>query len=291
MSGSPRQTLQRWVLGLLWSLKPPRLYGVPATLLMLARHYTGLGPAPGTLPDPAQALRFPDGLAGICTDMSVPTLTAAYAKGLFPLAHIGPQKWWAPAERMISFPESVHISKNVRRLLRVEQFEVTFDTAFDAVIAACAEPRPERPHLTWIRPDIIAAYRALHEAGYAHSVEVWDRSGNLAGGLYGVAIGKAFFTESMFARQPDASKVAFIALSCHLQHWGFVLNDGKHDSPHLAKLGFRLMPKAEFNLLLTEACAEPGKPGRWTVEPQLDLSRWEPKAGSGQARSMAPRPL
>ena len=97
---------------------------------------------------------------------------------------------------------------------------------------------------------------ALHEAGYAHSVEVWDRSGNLAGGLYGMAIGKAFFTESMFARQPDASKVAFIALSCHLQ----LLNDGKHDSPHLAKLGFRLMPKAELNLLLTEACAEPGKP-------------------------------
>jgi leucyl/phenylalanyl-tRNA--protein transferase len=287
MSGSSRQTLQRWVLGLLWSLKPPRLYGVPATLLMLARHYTGLGPAPGTLPDPAQALRFPDGLAGICTDMSVPTLTAAYAKGLFPLAHIGPQKWWAPAERIISFPDSGHISKNVRRLLRVEQFEVTFDTAFDAVIAACAEPRPERPHSpgsgrTSSRP----IGRCTKQVTPIPS-KCGDRSGNLAGGLYGVEIGKAFFTESIFARQPDASKVAFIALSCHLQ----LLNDGKHDSPHLAKLGFRLMPKAELNLLLTEACAEPGKPGRWTVEPQLDLSRWEPKAGSGQARSMAPRPL
>jgi len=177
MSGSSRQTLQRWVLGLLWSLKPPRLYGVPATLLMLARHYTGLGPAPGTLPDPAQALRFPDGLAGICTDMSVPTLTAAYAKGLFPLAHIGPQKWWAPAERIISFPDSGHISKNVRRLLRVEQFEVTFEYRFRRGHRGLCRASSRTAALTWIRPDIIAAYRALHEAGYAHSVEVWGPLG------------------------------------------------------------------------------------------------------------------
>lgn len=285
-----RQTLQRWVLGLLWSLKPPRLYGVPATMLMLARHYAGFGPQSAALPDPEQALRFPDGLAGICTDMSVPSLTAAYTKGLFPLAHVGPQKWWAPAERMVSFPDSVHISKNVRRLLRIKQFEVTFDTAFDAVIEACAEPRPGRAHLTWIRPDIIAAYKALHEAGYAHSVEVWDRSGNLVGGLYGVAIGEVFFTESMFARQPDASKVAFVALSSHLQQWGFVLNDGKRDSEHLRMLGFRLMPRDEFNALLADACARPGKPGRWTVDRQFDVSGWDPKTAS-QARPRAKRPL
>ena len=94
--GSRRGALRRWLLGLLWSLKPPRLYGVPAMLAMLAKHYAGLGLRPGALPDPAKALRHPDGLAGICTDMSVPTLRAAYAKGLFPLAHIGPQKSWAP---------------------------------------------------------------------------------------------------------------------------------------------------------------------------------------------------
>jgi len=89
-------TLRRWALGLLWSLNPPRLYGVPATLTMLTKHYAGLGLTPGALPDPDQALTNPDGLAGVCTDMSVPTLMAAYAKGLFPFAHVGPQKWWAP---------------------------------------------------------------------------------------------------------------------------------------------------------------------------------------------------
>jgi leucyl/phenylalanyl-tRNA--protein transferase len=193
--------------------------------------------------------------------MSVPTLKAAYVKGLFPLAHVGSQKWWAPAERMVSFPDSVHISKNVRRLLRVKQFVVTF------------EPRPGRAHLTWIRP----AYQALHDAGYAHSVEVWDRSGNLAGGLYGVAIGKVFFTESMFARQPDVSKVGLVTLSCHLQKWGFVLNDGKRDSAHLAKLGFRPIPRSRFNALLAEACSQPGRQGRWAVDSSIDVAQWDPK--------------
>jgi leucyl/phenylalanyl-tRNA--protein transferase len=97
--------------------------------------------------------------------------------------------------------------------------------------------------------------------------------------LYGVAIGKAFITESMFARQPDASKVGLITLSCHLQKWGFMLNDGKRESGHLRRLGFSLMPRAKFNVLLAEACAEPGREGRWTVDKSIDVSRWDPKAG------------
>jgi len=273
-------TVRRWVLGLLWSLKPPRLYGVPAMLAMLVKHYAGLGLPPGALPDPEKTLTYPDGLAGICTDLSVPTLMAAYAKGLFPFAHIGPQKWWAPRQRMVCFPKDVHISKTMRRLLRSRQFEVTFDTAFAAVIRACAEPRPVRPHITWIRPEIIAAYQALHAAGYAHSVEVWDRKGNLAGGLYGVAIGRTFVTESMFARQPDASKVGLITLGAHLQRWGFVLNDGKRDSGHLRSLGFTLMPRTKFNALMAKAGGEPSKPGRWVVDKSIDVSQWIPKAGA-----------
>ena len=278
-AGEPRDsTLRRWVLGLLWSLKPPRLYGVPATLAMLAKHYAGLGLSPGVLPDPEKALRHPDGLAGICTDMSVPTLTAAYTKGLFPWAHIGPQKWWAPAERMVCFPENVHISRTVARLLRNKRFEVTFDTAFDDVIAACAEPRQGRMPVTWIRRDVLESYKALHVAGLAHSVEVWDRSGNLVGGLYGVAIGKVFFTELMFARQPHASKVGLITLSGHLQKWGFLLNDAKRDSGHWRNLGFTLIPRAKFNVLLANACREPGRPGRWTVDKSIAVSQWNPKA-------------
>jgi leucyl/phenylalanyl-tRNA---protein transferase len=274
---SPGATLRRWALGLLWSLKPPRLYGVPATLTMLAKHYAGRGLPPGALPDPDQALTNPDGLAGICTDLSVPTLMTAYAKGLFPFAHVGPQKWWAPSERMVCAPENIHISKTTRRLLRLKQFEVTFDTAFGAVIRACAEPRPGRPGLTWIRPDIIAAYEALHDAGFAHSVEVWDRAGNLVGGLYGVAVGKMFITESMFARQADASKVGLVTLSAHLQQWGFVLNDGKRDSGHLRSLGFDLMPRSQFNALMAKASSQPGRPGKWAVDNSIDVFQWNPK--------------
>jgi leucyl/phenylalanyl-tRNA--protein transferase len=282
-----RQKLRRWALGLAWSLKPPRLWGVPATLLLLARHYGGLGPAPGELPDPDRALRVPDGLAGICTDLSLPMLLEAYKKGLFPLAHVGPQKWWAPAERMVCFPDEVHISKTVRRLLRIRQFEVTFDTDFSGVVAGCAAPRPGRLPLTWIRPDIVEAYAALYEAGYAHSVEVWDKAGDLAGGIYGVAIGKAFITESMFARQADASKVGFVTLSYYLQRWGFILNDGKRDSTHLRSLGFRPIPRTAYNALLAKACAGPDRPGRWRIDPGLDLSRWKPgrKEPDGPDRS------
>lgn len=278
----PGATLRRWALGLLWSLKPPRLYGVPATLAMLAKHYAGLGLPPGALPDPDRALTRPDGLAGICTDLSVPTLMAAYAKGLFPFAHVGPQKWWAPSERMVCRPDDIHVSKTTRRLLRLEQFEVTFDTAFDAVIRACAEPRPGRPGLTWIRPDIIAAYQALHDAGYAHSVEVWDRAGTLVGGLYGVAVGKVFVTESMFARQADASKIGLITLGAHLHKWGFVLNDGKRDSGHLRGLGFGLVPRSEFNALMAEVSSEPGRPGQWAVDNSIDISRWNPRGATVQ---------
>jgi leucyl/phenylalanyl-tRNA--protein transferase len=158
---------------------------------------------------------------------------------------------------MVSFPETVHISKTTRRLLRIKQFEVTFDTAFADVVMACAEPRPGRMHVTGIRPDVIESYEALHAAGLAHSVEVWDRSGNLAEGLYGVAI----------------------TLSCHLQKWGFVLNDGKRESRHLSRLGFTLMPRAKFNALLAEACAAPGKEGRWAADKSIDVSQWDPKSG------------
>jgi leucyl/phenylalanyl-tRNA--protein transferase len=272
------QTVRRWVLGLLWSLKPPRLYGVPAMLLTLAKHYAGFGPPRGMLPDPEKALSYPDGLAGICTDMSVPTLVAAYKKGMFPLAHVGPQKWWAPPERMVCFFDNVHIPKTTRRLLRLKEFEVSFDTAFDAVIRACAEPRPGRFHVTWIRPEVIESYTALYEAGLAHSVEVWDRAGNLVGGLYGVAIGKAFVTESMFTRRPDASKVGLVTLNAHLQKWDFLLNDGKRDSGHLRHLGFTLMPRPEFNALMAEACSEPGRPAPWSVDKSIDMSQWDPKA-------------
>jgi leucyl/phenylalanyl-tRNA--protein transferase len=257
-------------------LAPARFLGAPGTLAMMARHYAGL--QRGDLPDPERALRSPDGLCGICNDLNVPVLVAAYAKGLFPFSCVGPQKWWAPRERMVLFLENAYISNALRRLIRTGRFAVTFDTDFTAVVEACAEPRPGRANIAQIGPDLIAAYRALHEAGYAHSVEVRDRSGRLAGGLYGIAVGKVFFTEAMFARARNASKVGFATLSCHLQQWGFALNDGKRMSGHLSQLGFTLIPRQAFNRLLAEACGEPGRDGPWTIDQDLDISRWNPKA-------------
>ena len=271
------QTFQRWVLGFLWALKPPRLYGVPATLAMLAKYYAGFGLRPGELPDPDRALRYPDGLAGICAELNVPILRAAYAKGLFPFAHIGPQKWWAPRERMALFFTDFRIEKNLRRRIRQNEFRVTFDQDFHAVMRACAEPRPGRPHLTWIRPDIIDAYTRAFAAGLAHSVEVWDRDGNLAGGAYGIALGRVFFTESQFARQRDASKAGFRVLNCHLQRWGFVLNDGKHRTGYLDQLGFKLIPRSRFNSLLEMNCNLPVHPGPWVVDHTIDVSQWSPE--------------
>jgi leucyl/phenylalanyl-tRNA--protein transferase len=268
--------LQRWVLGLAWSLKPPRLYGVPATLLTVAKYYAGFGLKPGELPEPDTVLRHPDGLAGICAEMRVPTLRAAYARGLFPFAHVGPKKWWAPRQRMALFFDDFRIEKNLRRRMRRNDFVVSFDQAFDAVVRACAEPRPGRPHLTWITPDVIEAYSAAFEAGLAHSVEVWDRAGQLAGGAYGLSVGRVFFTESQFSRQRDASKIGFAVLNCHLQRWGYVLNDGKFWTSHLSQLGFKLVPRDEFNALLAKGCAEPDRQGRWSVDPSLDVANWNP---------------
>jgi leucyl/phenylalanyl-tRNA--protein transferase len=272
--------LRTWLLGALWSLKPPRLYGVPGTLALLGKYYAGLGPRRGELPDPGRALRHPDGLAGICTELSVPTLKTAYAKGLYPFAHIGPQKWWSPKERMVLFIEDFHIERNLRRRLKQKEFSVTFDRDFDAVIHACAQPRAGRLPLTWIRDDIVEAYARAHHAGIAHSVEVWDEEGNLVGGAYGLAIGRVFFTESQFSRRRDASKVGFTTLNCHLQRWGFVLNDGKHLTGHLAQLGFTQIPRHSFNALLAAACKAPCREGPWEVDQAIDIANWNPKVAA-----------
>ena len=200
----------------------------------------------------------------------MPTLIAAYAKGLYPEAG----KWWAPAERMVSFPENALMSKRVWRLLQSSAYGVSFDKDFAGVIRGCA---PE--------PDLADAFNGLHQAGYAHSVEVWDKSGRLAGGLFGLAIGDAFFTEKMFSRERDAAAVGFVTLSCHLQHWGFALNDGKRVSGQLSQLGFMVVPRFAFNRLLAKATLEPTRMGEWSVETGLDPARWNPKVpGTGKAK-------
>lgn len=248
------------------SLVSSGLYSKPAALAMLAKQFVGFGPH---LPDPEKALRQPEGLVGRCGSLNVPTMVAAYAKGLYPLE----TKWWAPAERAVSFPENVRISQRVWRLLQTQAYGVTFDADFAAVLRGCA---PEAA--------VAEAFLALHQGGYAHSVEVWDRSGRLAGGLFGLSVGQAFFTEGLFSRERDAANVGFVTLSCHLQHWGFKLNDGKRMAGHLSQLGFVVVPRFAFNGLLSKAIPTPTRFGKWSVETGLDAARWNPKyVGTGKA--------
>ena len=176
---------------------------------------------------------------------------------------------------MVLSIENFHIEPAVRRRLARKDFRVTFDQDFAAVVHAWADVRARG-----MSPDMIEAFSAAFDAGLAHSVEIWNRSGALAGGIFGLAIGTVFFTEGHFARARDASKVGFTALNCHLQRWGYLLNDGKHLSGRLCQLGFLPIERATFNALLAMGCTRTGQEGRWAVDQSLNLAAWNPKAMS-----------
>ena len=267
---------ERWALGLAWTLTPARIGGVPSLLRMCFDEFLAPDYA---LPDPERALASPPGLAGIVHELSLPALLAAYRRGLYPFAHVGPLKWWSPPTRSLLFFNELHIAKRLRRQMRQCHYSVTFDRDFDGVIAACAGQRAGRWHLTWITPRIMRAYAAAYDAGYAHSFEVWNEKGELAGGGYGVAIGGAFVTESQFSREPNTSKIGFTVLNWHLAQWGFAFNDGKLMTPTCREMGFREIPRTEFLTRLTQAERRPDRIGRWQVEADMaTVADWQPQA-------------
>jgi leucyl/phenylalanyl-tRNA---protein transferase len=273
-----RETLgdmaERWTLGLGWALAPKRIGGLP-NLARLCFHEL-LAPD-YALPDPERALANPPGLAGIVHDLSLPTLLAAYRRGLYPLAHIAPLKWWSPPQRSVLLFKNFHMSNNLRRLMRQGRYSVTFDRDFDAVIAACAGRRQGRWHLTWITPRIMRVYAQAFDAGFAHSFEVWNEAGELVAGGYGVAIGAGFTAESQFTHESNASRVGVSLLNWHLANWGYRYNDGKLIGPLWENMGFRGTSRREFLALLSDAVVRPGKSGRWQVETDLEtVSRWQP---------------
>jgi leucyl/phenylalanyl-tRNA--protein transferase len=215
------------------------------------------------------ALREPNGLLAMGGDLSPARLLDAYRHGIFPWFNPGePILWWSPDPRMVLVPGEVRVTRSLAKRLRNSGFEVRVDTAFAEVMRACAAPRPPAPREgetgTWISPAMVAAYSRLFDAGYAHSVETWH-DGRLVGGLYGVAIGRMFYGESMFSREPDASKVALVRLARQLQQWDFGLIDCQMETPHLASLGARTMPRAMFTARLAELVKLPHLPGPWTL--------------------------
>jgi leucyl/phenylalanyl-tRNA--protein transferase len=271
---SPMDMAERHALGLVWALHPRRISGVPALLKLWFAEFLAPDYA---LPDPERALNNPYGLAGIAHDLSLPTLMAAYRRGLYPFAHIGPQKWWSPPARSLLFFDELHIAKRLRRQMRQGQYSVTFDRDFEAVIMACAGRRSGRWHVTWITPKIMHAYARAFDAGHVHSFEVWNEKGELAGGGYGVAVGNSFVTESQFSSEPNTSKIGFTVLNWHLAKWGFAFNDGKILTPTTRDMGFREIPRGDFLAKLTQAQKTPVRVGRWQVEADLAaIADWQP---------------
>jgi leucyl/phenylalanyl-tRNA--protein transferase len=218
------------------------------------------GDAP--FPPLSKALKSPNGLLCAGGDLSAGRIVDAYSQGIFPWYSEGdPILWWSPDPRMVLFPEELKVSRSLRKIVERGAYETRFDTAFPEVIAQCAEPRDGQAG-TWIVPEMVRAYTRLHELGFAHSVETW-RDGELVGGLYGMALGKAFFGESMFARAPDASKVALVALVDRLKGDGFRVIDCQQATAHLASLGAREIPRRAFAQLLQESIQYPSAGVRW----------------------------
>ncbi|MDR1625791.1 MAG: leucyl/phenylalanyl-tRNA--protein transferase [Spirochaetia bacterium] len=212
-----------------------------------------------------------DGVVCLGGNLSPGMLLSAYSQGLFPwFSENQPILWWSPDPRFVVFPEEAHTSASMRKVLRQGRFEMKFDLAFREVVCACSSARRPGQGGTWITGGMIEGYCRLHELGYAHSVEAWT-GGMLAGGLYGVCLGRIFFGESMFSRLPNASKAAFLFLASFLQSRGFGLIDSQVRTDHVASLGGREIPRAEYLALLSALLRHDTLKGKWGSEEELGI--------------------
>jgi leucyl/phenylalanyl-tRNA--protein transferase len=211
------------------------------------------------------ALKRPNGLLAAGGDLSPERLLDAYSHGIFPwFSDDDPILWWSPDPRMVLFPSELHVSRSLRRTIRSGRYTVTADRAFADVMAGCAGLRKDQDG-TWITAEMVTAYSRLADLGFAHSIEVWAGD-ELAGGLYGVALGRMFYGESMFSRLSDASKVALVALVRQLERWGFALIDCQMTTPHLASMGAQTISRREFLERLSVAVTEPPIDAPWVLD-------------------------
>ncbi|MEO7478265.1 MAG: leucyl/phenylalanyl-tRNA--protein transferase [Lysobacteraceae bacterium] len=216
-------------------------------------------------PDPRDALREPDGLLAFGGDLSPPRLLNAYAHGIFPWYSEGqPILWWSPDPRMVFRTDGVHLSRRFRQQLRKLDWTIKADTAFDRVLLNCANSPRIGQSGTWITDAMRAAYGELHRLGYAHAIEVWDGA-LLVGGLYGVAIGRMFFAESMFSAVSGGSKIALTALAALLREWGWPLIDAQVESGHLLRMGATSIRRDAFLDIIARQTAFADEIGPWTV--------------------------
>jgi leucyl/phenylalanyl-tRNA--protein transferase len=215
---------------------------------------------------PPPHLAEDNGLLAVGGDLAEKRLLLAYSMGIFPWYSEGdPILWWSPDPRLVLLPEDLKVSRSLMQKMKKGIFRVTFDTVFEQVIRNCASLHLREDGDTWITNEMIDAYISLHHSGYAHSVETWFE-GELAGGLYGISLGSAFFGESMFTIKSDASKVAFVTLVQRLIRWNFTLIDCQTPTAHLKSLGAREIPRNDFLSMLKAALRAPTKKGKWKLE-------------------------
>lgn len=231
----------------------------------MSLHLPRLGDDPqAPFPDVATALRRPEGLLAFGGDLSPTRLLNAYRHGIFPWFSPGqPILWWSPDPRTVLRSDGVRLSRRFRRALRGSDWQARADTAFDAVVAACATAPRRGQDGTWISDDMRRAYGALHRLGHAHSVEVYAGE-RLVGGIYGVALGRMFFGESMFSAESGGSKAALAALAHRLHGWGWPLIDAQVENDHLRRLGAETWPRARFLAAVADLTAQPAACGAWT---------------------------
>jgi leucyl/phenylalanyl-tRNA--protein transferase len=221
-----------------------------------------LPPQP-VFPDPANADE--DGLLAVGGDLSPKRLLMAYGQGIFPwYSENTPILWWSPDPRLILEPAGIHVPQRLERILRQGRFRFTLDSAFERVITLCADTPRRGARGTWIVPEMLAAFCRLHELGFAHSIEAWSGQ-TLVGGLYGVALGRVFFGESMFYRQPDASKAGLVTLVRALERVGFTLFDCQQTTAHMVRFGGFEVRREEFLIRLQRALEMPSLRGLWSL--------------------------
>ncbi len=216
-------------------------------------------------PPTSDALEYPNGLLAVGGDLTPARLLDAYCQGVFPwYEEPQPVLWWTPDPRSVLFPEKLHISRSLHKTLRRDRLQLAVDSRFEQVMRHCAQLRGDGLG-TWIGDDMLAAYCDLHHIGHAHSVEVLDAHGQLVGGLYGIAVGRAFFGESMFSEVQDASKVALVALLDILERGGFKLIDCQVESEHLNSLGAENISRLDFERMLAHTIDIDHDPGIWRL--------------------------
>ena len=215
---------------------------------------------------PPPHLAEKEGLLAVGGDLSEERLLLAYRMGIFPwYSDEEPVLWWSPDPRLVLYPKEIKVSKTLNKIIKKDKFDITVDQAFAEVISECAKIRAENNEGTWIVEDMIKAYCGLYESGYAHSVEAWHK-GELAGGLYGVSLGKSFFGESMFTKISNASNVAFVKLVEHLTALSFDMIDCQIRTEHMIRFGARDIPRDLFLQQLKKSLDVPTIKGKWSFE-------------------------